>query len=73
VRGKVIANLVVHKDVVLSASHEGWLQAFSTKSGEIRWQKDTERCLESTPLVVNDKLYIGSVEGELTAFAFQDT
>lgn len=69
--GKTVANLVVDKELVLAATHEGWLQAFSTRNGELKWEKDCERSIESAPLVVNDKIYLGTVEGDIVAYSFQ--
>jgi serine/threonine protein kinase len=70
VRGATIANLVSLEDSILSLTREGWMQVFSASSGEMRWQRDLARCLESTPLVTSAMLYVPTVEGDVLAYSF---
>lgn len=72
VRGKVFANLVATRDLIIAVTHEGWLQAFDSGSGELRWQKDLGQCLESAPLLSTNRIFIGSVDGELKAYSLTE-
>jgi outer membrane protein assembly factor BamB len=65
----MFASPILHRESIIAASREGWLQAFSTRSGELKWQKNCQRRLEATPQIVHDQLFAGTLEGELVAFA----
>lgn len=69
-KGRVVANLMVSRETAITVTREGWIQAFATTSGDILWQRDVGRSLESAPLITSDRLYIGSVEGELICYTF---
>ncbi|HEY9715881.1 MAG TPA: PQQ-binding-like beta-propeller repeat protein, partial [Trichormus sp.] len=68
-RGKVVANLVATRDTAISLTREGWIQAFATSNGEVRWQRDLGRSLESQPVITSDRFYLCTVEGEVIAYS----
>lgn len=67
VRGRVTAGLSTSGNTVQVVSREGLIQAFNSRSGELKWQLETGRRLEAPPLVTHESLYVGTVEGELMA------
>ena len=72
VRGRVMANLTLAGPTVCLVTREGWIQAFDHKTGEIKWQIGCMKRLESAPLVTPHMLLVGTVEGELMAFALTE-
>lgn len=68
-RGKVLADLVVSRGAVVAISQEGCIQCFSAASGELKWQMETSRNVESPPLVHSRMLYVGTIDGEVMAYA----
>jgi len=69
VHGRVMGNLTLAGPSVCLVTREGWIQAFDHKTGNIRWQFPCMKRLESAPLVTPQMLLVGTVEGELMAFA----
>jgi serine/threonine protein kinase/outer membrane protein assembly factor BamB len=67
-RGRVVADLVTHNGKVYATTREGYIQSFNAQNGEQRWQIKTHKRFESAPLLSADKLFVGSVEGELMAY-----
>lgn len=53
---------------IISTSKDGWLQGFDTTSGNLRFQRFLKKQVESQPLIAKDKLYLGTVDGELSCF-----
>jgi outer membrane protein assembly factor BamB len=62
--------LSVIGQTVVAASKEGWLQGFDVKTGELLWQRNFERGLESTPVFTRQGLLLAAVDGSLSYFSF---
>lgn len=67
-RGRVVANLVSHSGLVYVVTREGWVQCFETRTGELKWHMDTKRRLEAPPLVTDEALCLGTVDGDILAY-----
>jgi len=69
-RGKVLASVAATRDTAIVMGRDGWIQSFSVNNGEQLWQRDVGRSLESAPLLTADRLYFGTVEGDIVAYSF---
>lgn len=56
--------------VVLSLSKDGFLEAFDTMSGAVQWRVALRKEVESLPLIAGNRLYLGSVDGEISCLEF---
>mgnify|MGYP000045608614 CR=1 FL=1 len=53
---------------IICTSKEGWLEGFDTASGKLRFQRFLHKQIDSQPLIVKDKVYLGTVDGEVNCF-----
>jgi serine/threonine protein kinase/outer membrane protein assembly factor BamB len=67
-KGAPAADLETIGASIISTSKDGWLQGFDTTSGNLRFQRFLKKQIESQPLIARDKLYLGTVDGELSCF-----
>lgn len=56
--------------LVISLSKDGFLEAFDTMSGAVRWRVSLRKEVESHPLIAGNRLYLGSVDGEISCLEF---
>lgn len=72
--GEQNINLVpsVNEDSVLVADCKGLLQSRNRLNGEKRWEVETELNFSSGPVLHKDKLFLGTKDGEVAAFAVAD-
>jgi outer membrane protein assembly factor BamB len=54
-------------DMVYVAHHDGVLATYAAKNGQMCWAIHSGKTLESKPLVVDNRLYVGTIEGNLMA------
>ncbi len=55
--------------MVYSASLGGTIFAANASNGALLWATDTGGAIYSSPAVVNGRVYVGSTDGSLYAFA----
>lgn len=53
---------------VISVSKDGWMQGFDTSNGSLRFQRFLHKQIEAPPLINKDKVYLGTVDGEVSCF-----
>ncbi|MBP9092388.1 serine/threonine-protein kinase [bacterium] len=53
---------------VISASKDGWMQGFDSANGSLRFQRFLHKQIEAPPLINKDKVYLGTVDGEVSCF-----
>ncbi len=53
---------------VICTSKDGWLEGFDTATGKPRFQRFLHKQIDSQPLIVKDKVYLGTVDGEVNCF-----
>jgi len=53
---------------VICVSKEGWMQGFDTANGTLRFQRFLHKQIEAPPLINKDKVYLGTVDGEVSCF-----
>ncbi|MDP3508827.1 MAG: serine/threonine-protein kinase [Candidatus Melainabacteria bacterium] len=53
---------------VISVSKDGWMQGFDTANGSLRFQRFLHKQIEAPPLIYKDKVYLGTVDGEVSCF-----
>jgi len=53
---------------VISVSKDGWMQGFDTANGSLRFQRFLHKQIEAPPLINKDKVYLGTVDGEVSCF-----
>jgi outer membrane protein assembly factor BamB len=65
----VISSVAVKDTVVVTGTSDGrFIQALSLNTGKELWKYRTKNVVWSSPLIVNNEVYIGSHEGQLFCF-----
>jgi len=60
---RTTSTVAVTEDLVFAADIDGHLLALDRASGRERWRHDTESELVGSPVVVDGKVYLGTVDG----------
>jgi outer membrane protein assembly factor BamB len=67
--GPVESQPVIYRGVVYAGCHDGFVYALDLSTGRLRWRFLTGWDIdESFPLIMDNHLYIGSMDGRLYAF-----
>jgi outer membrane protein assembly factor BamB/precorrin-6B methylase 2 len=66
---RTLAECVVQDGLVYACDIEGYLFCFDAKNGKPLWWHDLKSTVWSTPLCVDNKLYIGTEDGDVWIFA----
>ncbi len=69
-KGISLADITGLEKSILIVTRQGWLQNFL--SGEVLWQRELGRCVESAPLVSQNMLFIPTVEGDILAYTLAE-
>lgn len=67
-KGVPASPLEVNGSTVVALSKDGWLQVFDTATGACKSQSFLHKQIESPPLIVGGKIYVGTVEGSLVCY-----
>jgi outer membrane protein assembly factor BamB len=67
-KGTPSATLEAVGSTVICVTKEGWLQAFDAATGKLAYESFLKKDIESAPLILGKKLFIGSVDGALSCF-----
>jgi serine/threonine protein kinase len=67
-KGCPSATLEAVGSTVICIAKEGWLQAFDTQTGKLAYENFLKKDIESAPLLLGKKLFVGSVDGALSCF-----
>lgn len=60
-----IGNVVVHRGLVIAADLAGLIHCIDQKTGKLLWTHDMMASIWGSPLVVNDKVFIGDEDGDV--------
>lgn len=66
--GRTLSNCVVHDGLVYATEIAGYLSCFDALTGKLYWRHDLRSAVWSSPLWVDDKVYIGTEDGDLWIF-----
>ncbi len=58
--------------LVITADNEGAVQALDLETGDQRWRTHTGGRIESSPTIWKDRVFVGSTDGHVYAFALAD-
>jgi serine/threonine protein kinase/outer membrane protein assembly factor BamB len=67
-KGTPSATLESVGSTVICITKEGWLQAFDAETGKLSYESFLKKDIESAPLLLGKKLFVGSVDGALSCF-----
>ncbi|MBS1996283.1 MAG: PQQ-binding-like beta-propeller repeat protein [Cyanobacteria bacterium SZAS LIN-2] len=67
-KGTPSATLEAVGSTVVCVTKEGWLQAFDTENGKLAYESFLKKDIESAPLLLGKKIFVGSVDGALSCF-----
>lgn len=67
--GRTMSQVAVHDGLVMAAGLEGHILCLDAVTGRQHWTHDTNGRVVSSPLIVDDKVYVGTDEGEMFVFA----
>lgn len=60
-----ISTVAISQGLVFAPDFTGYLHCLDAETGEVQWVHDTESNIWGSPLVVDDKLYLGNEDGIL--------
>ena len=63
-----ISTVAIADDLIYAADYTGRLHCLDANSGKLYWVHDTESNIWTSPLVADDKVYLGNEDGVLTIF-----
>lgn len=64
--GRTVSSPVISKGIAYFGNNNGEIFAISNE-GKVLWEKELETAIEAPPLIVDDRVIIGSLDGELRA------
>ena len=67
--GRTISTVAVHKGLVFATDLNGKVYCLDAKKGTLLWTHDTDSRIWASPIVADNKLYIGNEDGVLTVLA----
>ncbi len=63
-----ISTVAIYDDLVYATDYTGRLHCLDANSGKLYWMHDTESNIWSSPLVTDNKVYVGNEDGVLTIY-----
>ncbi|HQU43665.1 MAG: hypothetical protein B7Z73_14785, partial [Planctomycetia bacterium 21-64-5] len=66
---RMVANVAVHQGLVIACDWSGLVHCFDAKTGKRHWAYDIMAAIYGSPLIVDDKIYIGDEEGSVSILA----
>lgn len=63
---RTMNSVVVAKGLVIVADAAGLVHCFDAKTGQRYWRYDTFATIWASPLIVDDKIYVGDEDGDVT-------
>ncbi len=65
---RTVSSVAVSKGLVIAADFSGLVHCFDAKTGKRHWKYDTLAAIWGTPLIVDDKVYVGDEDGNMMVF-----
>jgi outer membrane protein assembly factor BamB len=66
---RTIASAVVHDGIVYAADLSGFVYAFDAKTGQEYWKHDNFAAIWGSPMVADNKVFLGDEDGDLAILA----
>jgi outer membrane protein assembly factor BamB len=66
---RTIANVAIKDGLVIAVDFSGMVHCLDAKTGKRHWYYDTFASIWSSPLIVDDKVYVGDEDGDVAIFA----
>jgi len=66
--GRMHGTVVIHNGLVITAGYAGIVYCLDAKTGRKYWQHDTMANIRNSPLIVDDKVYVGDEDGIVHIF-----
>lgn len=60
---------LIHKDIVILGSASSKIFGIDKNTGELLWQSNTHDWLRSTPIIINDQLFVADLSGYVYAYS----
>ena len=61
--GRTMSSVAIHDGLVIAAGVSGFVYCLDAKTGQQHWQHDVKSRIQSSPLIVDDKVYVGDDDG----------
>lgn len=65
---RAMGSVVVAKDLVIVGDASGLVHCFDAKTGQRHWRHDTFASIWTSPLIVEDKVYVTNEDGNVTIY-----
>ena len=65
---RTCASVAIAKGLVIAVDLGGQVHCLNAKTGQRYWSHDTSACLVDSPLIVDDKVYVGDEDGIMWVF-----
>jgi outer membrane protein assembly factor BamB len=63
-----ISNVAIKNDLVIATDFSGLVHCLNAKTGKRYWYYDTFAAIWASPLIVDDKVYVGDEDGDVAIF-----
>ena len=60
-----ISSVAIHNDLLFAADLNGFLHCLDVSTGKAYWTHDTMAGIWASPMVIDDKVYLGNADGEV--------
>jgi outer membrane protein assembly factor BamB len=70
---RTLSNVACAKGFVIAADISGQVQCLDAKTGKSHWTHQTGTPIQGSPLIVDDKVFVGNDEGILSIFDLSAT
>jgi outer membrane protein assembly factor BamB len=65
---RTVGTVVIREDILYIADFSGLFHCLNAKTGKVNWSYDMLAAAWGSPLIVEDKVYIGDEDGEIAVF-----
>jgi outer membrane protein assembly factor BamB len=65
---RTVSNVVIKDDLLIAVDFSGLVHAFDAQSGRRHWAYDLLAATWSSPLIVDDKIYVSDEDGDVMCF-----
>ena len=69
---RTVGSVCIKNDLLYIADFSGLFHCLDAKTGKVHWTYDMKACSWASPLIVEDKVYIGNEDGVVTVFKLSD-
>lgn len=67
--GRTMSTCAIHDGIVYAAELAGYLHCLDAKTGKVYWETDLKGAIWGSPYLADDKVYIGTEDGDMFIFA----